>query len=259
MGTTPDELKEEVQARRAHLARNVDRLADKVTPSRMAQRRVQAVQDRWYGMRERVMGTSQETGRHLAQQATGSVQQATDTLTSTAGQVGEKVQRAPQAVRRQTQGSPLAAGLIAFGAGALAAALLPTTSAEKQAAGQLVDHADSLVEPVKQAALDSARDVRENLREPVSQAREAVVGTAQDAAGTTKDEAVAATRHTGEGLRDTATQGSGSDPGQRDPGDGVVRVRNLGAEALLTRSAPGSVGPPRFLRTRAGGGAGSCP
>ncbi|MFD3543947.1 DUF3618 domain-containing protein [Streptomyces sp. NPDC058662] len=220
MGTTPDELRTDVEYRRAHLARNVDLLADRMTPSKVARRKVDSVRDRVSGVKERVMGTAQDA----AHGTSGSLHQAADSVTGTAKEVGgtvqETFQQAPAQIKRQTQGSPLAAGLMAFGAGMLAAALLPTTAAEEQAGQRLREHSDELLEPVKQTAVQAAQEVRDELREPVAGAVESVKGTAQDAVSTTTEHAQHAGRETADELRrvgqDTAAEVR-EDPGARRP------------------------------------------
>ncbi|MFD5932472.1 DUF3618 domain-containing protein [Streptomyces sp. NPDC060333] len=221
MGTTPDELRTDVEYRRTHLARNVDLLADRMTPSKVAQRKVDSMRHRASGVKERVMGTAQNT----AHGTSGTLHQAADSVTETAKEVGanvqETVQQAPAQVKRQTQGSPLAAGLIAFGAGMLAAALLPTTKAEEHAGQQLKAHSEELLEPVKQTALQAAQEVREDLKEPVAEAIESVKGTAQEAVSTTTEHAQTAGQETADGLRqvgqDTAAQVRHEQGTQRPP------------------------------------------
>ena len=164
MGPTPDELRTDAEYRRAHLAHNVDALAERMAPRRVARRKVDSVRHRVSGVKERVMGTAQGT----AHGASESLSQATDSMTATAKEVGttvsETVQQAPSQVKRQTQGSPLGAGLIAFGAGMLAAALLPTTEAEERAGQKLREHSGELLEPVKQTVTETAQEDREELR-----------------------------------------------------------------------------------------------
>ncbi|MGI5479984.1 DUF3618 domain-containing protein [Streptomyces lavendofoliae] len=210
MGATPQELRSDVEYRRAHLARNVDLLADKVTPGRVVRRKAGSARSRLSGVKERVMGTTRDAADSLTQSAHGVAGSAGDTASSavqtvqeTAGQAGEALQQAPEQIKRQTQGSPLAAGLIAFGAGMLTAALLPTTSAEERAGQRLREHSDELLEPVKQQAVQAAQEVKEELREPAAQAVESVKSTAQDAVDTTKEQARSAGQDTAEGLRRT--------------------------------------------------------
>ena len=49
MGTTPDQLKSEIDQTRDELSNNVNALADKVSPARITRRRLQAVKDGWDG------------------------------------------------------------------------------------------------------------------------------------------------------------------------------------------------------------------
>lgn len=221
MGTTPDELRNDVEYRRGHLARNVDLLADRITPRKVARRKADSMRKQVSGVKERVMGTAHDA----AQGTSGSLHRATDGIAEAGMEAGhnvqEAVQQAPAQIRRQTQGSPLAAGLMAFGAGMLAAALLPTTEAEERAGRQLREHSEDLLEPVKQTAVHAAEEVREELKEPAAHAVESVKSTAQDALTATTEHAQNAGRETAEGLRDVG--------------------HDTGAEV---RRAPGSQGPP---------------
>jgi ElaB/YqjD/DUF883 family membrane-anchored ribosome-binding protein len=88
-------------------------------------------------------------------------------------------------VARKAQGSPIAAGLIAFGAGLLVSSLLPASQAEQQAAEKVKDTAQPLVDELT----DTAKEVAGNLKEPAQQAMEEVKSTATDAAATVKDKA----------------------------------------------------------------------
>ncbi|BFV60948.1 hypothetical protein KCMC57_up60520 [Kitasatospora sp. CMC57] len=216
MGATPDQLRAEVEARRAHLAHNVDLLADRVAPGRVAHRTSQAAHRRLTGIKERVMGSAHDTTADRT--GTGSIgdragqiggtakettTQMTATVKDTAAGIGEAVQDAPSQVRRRTQGSPLAAGIMAFGAGLLAAALLPTSQAEEQAAAKLREHAGDVLEPAKQAALEAVQEVRDELREPAAEAVESVKATAQDAVQTSKATAQDTGRQAADDLRNT--------------------------------------------------------
>ncbi|MFF8268518.1 DUF3618 domain-containing protein [Streptomyces sp. NPDC016562] len=218
MGTTPDELRTDVEHRRAHLAHNVDLLADKLTPRRVAQRKAASVRHGLTGVKERVMGTAHDTAHSVA----GGTGRVADSVTETAkeavGTVGETLQQAPAQVTRQTQGSPLAAGIMAFGAGMLAAALLPTTEAEERAGQQLRQHSDQLLEPVKQVAAEAAHEVKEEMRQPATDAVEAVKSSAQSAVETTTDEAQSAGRETAEGLREVGRDAAQEVRGPGRPG-----------------------------------------
>jgi hypothetical protein len=91
------------------------------------------------------------------------------------------VTAAPDTVKAQTAGNPIAAGLIALGVGWLAGSLLPASSAERQAATQVKQSAAPLV-------TDTAKEVADHLKEPAQEAVESVKETASDAAATVKQE-----------------------------------------------------------------------
>ncbi|GHB60960.1 hypothetical protein GCM10010347_33800 [Streptomyces cirratus] len=231
MGTTPDQLRTDVEYRRAHLARNVDLLADKMTPRRMAQRRVSSMRRGLTGAKERVMGTAHESAQGLAEGTGQAAENMADTAREAVGDMAETLQQAPERAKRQTQGSPLAAGLIAFGAGLLAGGLLPATEAEERAGRQLREHGQELLEPVKQTVMEAAQDVGDELRGPAAEAVESVKSAAQEAVSTTQEQVKDAGAETAEGLRRTgretadqakaATGGdAGGSPGGAAPDEG---------------------------------------
>ena len=204
MGTTPDELRTDVEARRSRVAHNVDLLTERVAPNRIARRRVDSARRRLTSVKEQVMGSVNDTGhaaRDMVGQAGDTAGQLTDQVGDTAGQVAETVQQAPARARRQTQGNPLAAGIIAFGAGMLAATLIPVSEAEQRAGAQVREHADSLVEPAKQAATGAVKHVTQELREPAQDAVQSVKSTAQDAMQATQEIGRHAAQDTAEGLK----------------------------------------------------------
>ena len=170
MAEEPDRLRQDIENTRATLTRDVDRLADKTSPKRVAQRR-------WTAAKERVMGSS-EHARHATAGA--------------ASDVGDSVRAAPQAVAQQTQGNPLAAGMIAFGVGMLAATLIPVTDPERRAGQQVRENAGDLTERVK----DVAQEMKDDLSGSVHHATGEVTATARDAAQTTKQQAQVSARQT---------------------------------------------------------------
>lgn len=209
MGTEPEELKAQVEDSRARLSHDVDRLADKVAPGKVARRKADATQHRLSSLKERVMGATDRTGvqpgqkaQDLAESAGDAAGQAGDTVRHTADQVGRSVQEAPRQVTRQTQGSPLAAGIIAFGAGMLAAALLPASETEERVGSRLREHSDELLQPAKQTAQEAAQDLKEGMRQPAAEAAESVKGTAQDAAEATKQQVRDSGQEAASGLRE---------------------------------------------------------
>ena len=184
----PDVIRRQIEDTRRELSYDVDALNEKVNPARVVDRRVTAAKGRIASVKEKVMGSAQDTtssAHGMASNAAGSVQDAASTA------VGA-VQQAPDTVIRQTQGNPLAAGLIAFGVGWLVSSLLPASEKEKQLAQQaesaVREHKDQLLEPAKQAA----QEIGEQLKPAAQEAMESVKSTAQDAASTVKEEGQAA-------------------------------------------------------------------
>lgn len=209
MAEEPDRIRQEIEATRAELTRDVDRLTDKTSPKQMARRR-------WTAVKEKVMGAPRSAGpgMHTAagkmRDTTDKVKDTTGTVTETvtdkatqakdwagetAQQAAEKVRQAPTMLAEQTQGNPLAAGLIAFGAGLLAASLIPESELEHRAGQRIKDRAGDIVEPVREPLAESARQIKDDLGPATRDAVEEVKQTARDAASTTRDE-----------VRDSATQ-----------------------------------------------------
>jgi len=112
-----------------------------------------------------------------------------DSMKQNLSGAGETVKAAPRQAMRQARGNPLAAGLIAFGAGALAAALIPETRAERRAARQIRDEAGQYVEPVVDSLKESAQSVGQDAKTVAQDSAHQIRDTATDAARTTKQEA----------------------------------------------------------------------
>jgi cell division septum initiation protein DivIVA len=206
----PEQIRREIERTQAALSQDVDALAEKVTPGKIVERRVDRARDAATRLKEKVMG-SDTYGHHAAGGYAGDVRSAAstaadrvsgtassaassvqDAASSAAGTVQGAastavgaVQEAPQAIRRQTRGNPMAAGLIAFGAGWLVSSLLPASRREQELADQAKQVAQEKVAPVAQQV---AGEVKESLREPAQQAVESVKSTAQDAKDTVVDE-----------------------------------------------------------------------
>lgn len=80
--------------------------------------------------------------------------------------VQEGVQHAPQMVKARTKGSPLTAGLVAFGTGLVVAAALPPSRAETRAAERMEDQ----LEPVKDEVARIGSEVVEEIKASGSEA-----------------------------------------------------------------------------------------
>lgn len=185
----PDQIRAEIERTQAVLSRDVDAVTDKVSPSRIVERRVDRVRGAAGRWKDSVMGSSDSPSdgtRHNGSPGiAGSVGEAASSATSS---VSAAAQDAPRAVRRRTEGNPLAAGLVAFGAGMLLSALIPATRREQEVAERAKERAGELGQPVA----DAAKQVVSDLQEPAQQAVDAVRSTATDAGRTVADEGRAA-------------------------------------------------------------------
>ena len=170
----PGVIRAQIAETRSNLSGTIDELGDKVSPSQMARRQGARMRRAGRGIRERIMGSTEA---------------ARDAVSEGMSSVGETISDAPAAVRSQTQGSPMAAGLVAFGVGMVASALLPPSKMEAQGAAALKEQAQPLV----QEATDAAREVASNLKEPLQDAAEEVKATASDAVDTVASQATSAT------------------------------------------------------------------
>ncbi|HET7734488.1 MAG TPA: DUF3618 domain-containing protein [Nocardioidaceae bacterium] len=170
---TEERLMVEIAGTREDLSQDLDALADKVSPSRVMERKKAAARGRLRSLRDNVMGSADSARSSV----TGTASGAADAVSGTA-------QSAVGTIERRTEGSPLAAGAIAFGAGWLLSALLPATEKEKQAAGALMEQSQPLVDEAK----SMGQDVAGNLKESASQAAQEFKETAQEAAEHVKAE-----------------------------------------------------------------------
>ena len=161
----PDEIRAEIERTREDLSDNVNALTASVNPAHVPSRQVDKVKGAVFGVKDKVMGGSDGPSKRGAAQSA--------------------VTDAPDRLSAQTRGNPLAAGVIAFGVGLLFGSLLPTSSAEQNAATKVKDAATPVLS-------EAAKEVSGNLKEPAQQAVEAVKDTATEAAGTVKDEGTSA-------------------------------------------------------------------
>ncbi|MGS2613139.1 DUF3618 domain-containing protein [Micromonospora sp. LZ34] len=263
----PDRIRWEIEHTRNELSSDIDALADRVNPRRIAGERVGQARGALTRAKEKVMGAqsdghgagqrmSQAAGsarqlgqqgreqvshaagsarqlgqqgreqvshaagsaRQLGQQgreqvshAAGSArqlgQQGREQVSHAAGsarQLGqqgrEQVSHAAGSARQlgeQAQGNPLAAGLIAFGAGLLVSSLIPPSRPERQWAGQardiVTEHSDVLRQQASQVGHQVRDNMRQNMREPVQHAAASVGSTAMHGASAVREQGRSAT------------------------------------------------------------------
>jgi len=170
MGTEQDQLKAEIDRTRAELGSNVDTLTDRVSPSRVVERRMQSARDAARGVRSTVMGAPSSAASEL--QGMGG------SATST--------------VRQKAAGNPLAAGLVAFGGAWLVSSLIPSSQREQQLASDTKDFAQDHAEPIKQEVQRAVSEGASGLKDQAQSAAQSVKQTATDAADRVKESATQA-------------------------------------------------------------------
>ncbi|MDZ5621418.1 DUF3618 domain-containing protein [Nocardioides bizhenqiangii] len=179
---TEEQLTGQIADTRQDLSRDVDALYDKVSPGRMVERRKEAVRSRLSTFKDSVMGSAGSAGGS-AQGAAGSVK---DTASNATSAVAGTAQSAVGTIERQTQGAPLAAGMVAFGAGMVISALIPASDKEAQAAQRLTEAVKD--SPIADEAKAVGQEIGDNLKESATQAAQEVRSSAQDSAASLKEE-----------------------------------------------------------------------
>jgi len=203
MTSEPDQIRGEIQQTQRELGADVGALTEKLSPPRMVQRRARRTHAAMTNMKDKIMGstashtsgsrdTMSSAASGVGETVSSTASAATDKVASAASSAADAASSAPEMARRRTEGNPLAAGLIAFGAGWLISSLLPATAPEQHVATQVKDLATEKGRPVAQQLGEAAQQAQEQLREPVRQSAESVKETAADAASTVAGEAQSA-------------------------------------------------------------------
>ena len=242
MGEETARLRAEIDQTRDDLTRDVDLLAEKTSPSKIVERRVQRTKRGIAGLKDKLMGsmpgsdddderygygyygdtrygesqgmtgnvrsavaggasTASSAVSSAKDSVTGAASSAAGTVQDAASSVGDAASSTLGTVREQTEGNPLAAGLVAFGVGWLVSSLLPASEAERRAARRAVEQAKEQGQPVIEQAKQVAQDVGQHMQEQAGQAAQQVKERAQDATATVKDEAQSASQD----VKQTAT------------------------------------------------------
>ena len=194
------ELRQQLDDQRAGIGQDLVAIGDRVSPKRVTERRAAAVKEKFSGLGQKVMG-AKDTVADQASSMGGQIGSAGESVGQKAGDAADQVRRAPELARTQTQGNPLAAGLIAFGGGLLAATLLPTSRREQQlvderiqpqledAAGHVGEMAQEAVESVKPAAQDAVTELKDEAQQAVAEVKEQASSAAGDVADDAKQRA----------------------------------------------------------------------
>jgi ElaB/YqjD/DUF883 family membrane-anchored ribosome-binding protein len=160
---TTEELRRDIDDRRASMSDTLEAIGDRVSPGRVLERRKNRVVV-WFGSaRDRVMGTAQDMSDRMSEKAHA---------------VGSTPSDALDKVRSNTSGAPLVAGGVAFGFGMLIGSLIPPSRTERQVGQKAMQAA----EPIKQELREAGQEMVEQMKEPAREAVEDVKQTAQQGA-----------------------------------------------------------------------------
>ena len=182
--TTPADI----DATRTNLSRDIDELTDKVSPGRVVERRKQAAKGRIGSVRDKVMGAVPMSG------SGGSGGGVGGKVSDAAGTDSDSAGGAVDAIGSKAQGNPLAAGLVAFGAGMLISALIPASEKEAEVAQRAVDAAKEHGQPVVDEAKSVGRQVGQELKESAAESAQQVKETAQDSVENVKQQGQSSAR-----------------------------------------------------------------
>ena len=202
MSNNPEQIRQDIETTRERLSDDVDVLTETVRPSNVARRQADKVTGKAAAVKDRIMGSADDM--------TSQGGDAAHQLGDKASELGGKASQVPQMARRQTRGNPLAAGVVALGAGWLLGSLMPATDRERQATEQLKDKAQPLVDEAKNIAQETAQD----LKQPAMDAVDEVKRSAMDSAQTVKEEGKSTTEDVkasatdaAQTVKDTSQQG----------------------------------------------------
>jgi hypothetical protein len=223
MSTDPDQIRSEIDQTQRVLSADVDALTEKLSPPRIVERRVQRTREAMTNVKDRIMGSTSDAYQTAGSATSGAgesvgarasaardtaasaASSAADTAASAASSAADTVRSTPDTIRRRTTGNPLAAGLVAFGAGWLLSSLLPASEPEQQVATQVKDFATEQGRPVAQQLGQAGQEAAQELKESAQQRAESVKQTAADAASTVKGE----TQSAAADVKDQAQESTG--------------------------------------------------
>lgn len=192
MATSTDQLTREIGDTRGRMDQTLDDMGERAGPGRLKERMRGAMQN----TRDTVMGVSGD---------------AKDRVAETTGQASD-------AVREQSRGNPVAAGLVAFGAGLLAGSVFPESRAEHRMArdlqertqGKARDELQKSAEEISDTVGDRAAEAKDTVVDESRRAKDDVSSDLRERA----EEVKGHTRAAAEDVRRDVEEPPGSNPGR---------------------------------------------
>jgi len=167
------------------MGQTLDAIGDRLSPERVLERRRAAVGVRLRRMRFAVMGSPDYEEPGVAGRVTDAAQNVASSASDAAQGAIERVQHAPEAAAEQVRGNPLAAGLIAFGIGALVATAFPKTETEQR----LVASAQPQIDAAKSELRQAGQDLGAQTKERAQSAAQELQSSVKEAASNVSDQA----------------------------------------------------------------------
>lgn len=195
----PAEIRRDIADTRGEMEGTLEAINDRVNPQRVYERRSARARGRWQSLKSSVMGSddsssrgsrsSSSFGSSSSSSSSSSLSDRTPDVdvSGRARQAQQAVSDAPDAAKRKTKGNPLAAGMIAFGIGALIGSALPESEAERQVAREADRQLD--LQGTKQRMTERAQQVGDEVKSSAQGAAQDLKGQAQSAAQDVKSDA----------------------------------------------------------------------
>lgn len=203
----PARIRDEIRMTRSRMDDTLYELEDRVAPSRVAERTRARAKSRWNSVRNSVMGSMDDPtssgGTVPSMGSSGSSRGVGDV----AHDAADQARQAPQMAKQKTRGNPLAAGMIAFGVGAMVSALLPESEREQQLVEDAADKVD--LQQVRGKVEQVVQDVQEPVQERAQEGVEDIKGTASDHAREIKDKAASSGQRVKSDAKDAGEQVKG--------------------------------------------------
>ena len=159
MAQTAEELRADMALRRAMIGATVEEIEDRVSPRRMVARGRSRMRERFSRWGDTIMGQARDVSGGMTERA---------------GQIGDTMRETPHAIEERTRGNPLAVGMIAVGAGALIASLLPESRTEQRLARKIEPQMEEAASQIGEAGRKMASEVKDVASEGMGNVRQSI-------------------------------------------------------------------------------------
>ena len=172
---TTTELRRDIAAQRQDIGRDLEAIGDRLSPGRVADRSRERVRRRASGWKDRVMGTMGDARGRVTDAMPSGSSMTPDTPPS-------------EMVAERVEGSPLVAGMVAFGIGFIAGSVLPASRKERELAHRVEPQMGQLAQEVADTARSAGEDLAPVVQEEAGKVKEEASQAASSVAGTAKSE-----------------------------------------------------------------------